>query len=506
MPDIITNGDDLTADAIEHMTAKELLGSVVYAFDIEPIRRVEVLGYMRLRASELKLTRAVNDMISTYNKEDSKLSTLSGMDNSDDFLEHGKDGTLKQSVDNIYAIMTHDKTYDGIRFNEMTQNAEIERNGKKHKWTDTEEAKSEKYIEKRYGIYNDKKHLQALRILFELRSYNPIKDIIESVEWDGLERCEQFLTKWALCEDTEYTREVSRLIFAGGVWRLYQPGSKVDDVPVLIGKQGGGKSSLVRFLAINDDYYGEIKTVETDKSIEQLSGKWICEIAELSAFTKAKEIESVKAFITRQRDSYRKPYDRNVTDLPRRCMFIGTTNNPNFLVDLTGNRRFYPVETKSDGYWLYDHETECREYILQCWAEAAQKYKDGNMPNYAKPELREEYRKAQQNSMVDDWRVGVVNDWLSRRDVDDVVCVRQIFHEALSSNPDFPVDPNPKESREVGQMVSNNPEWEKIGPRKLRTYGSQIAWRKISSSTTNDQTANDYERVDVADLDLPFDL
>ena len=348
MPDTITSGEQLNADLIEHMTAKELLSSVIFAFDIEPIRRVEVLGYMRLRASELKLTRAVNEMISTYNKEDSRLSTLSDMDNSDNFLERGKDGTLKQTVDNIFAIMTHDKLYDNIRFNEMTNSGEIQRGDKTYKWTDTEESKSEKYIEKKYGIYNDKKHLQALRILFELRSYNPIKDIIESVKWDGLERCEQFLTKWAQCEDTEYTREVSRLIFAGGIWRLYQPGCKFDDTPVLIGKQGGGKSSLVRFLAINDDYYGEVKTVEGDKSTEQLSGKWICEIAELSAFTKAKEIESVKAFITRQRDSYRKPYDRNVTDLPRRCVFVGTTNNPNFLVDLSGNRRYYPVETKSD--------------------------------------------------------------------------------------------------------------------------------------------------------------
>lgn len=506
MPDIITSGDDLTAETIEHMTAKELLASVIYAFDIEPIRRVEVLGYLRLRASELKLTRAVNDMINTYNKEDSRLSTLSDAEKSDNFLEYGKDGTPKQSVDNIVAIMQNDKYYDGIRFNEMTQSAEIQRGNRIKRWTDTEEAKSERYIEKKYGIYNDKKHVQALRILFESRSYHPIIDIIDDIKWDGLERCEQFLTKWAQCEDTEYTREVSRLIFAGGIWRLYQPGSKVDDVPVLIGKQGGGKSSLVRFLAVNDDYFGEVKTVDGDKATEQLTGKWICEIAELSAFTKAKEIESVKAFITRQRDSYRKPYDRNVTDLPRRCMFIGTTNNPNFLVDLSGNRRFYPVETKSDGYWLYDHEQECREYILQCWAEAAQKYKDGNMPNFAKPELREEYQRAQQNSMVDDWRVGVVEEWLSRRDVDDVVCVRQIFHEALSNNPDFPIDPKPKESREVGQMISNNAEWEKVGNTRFAKYGVQKAWRKIVSSNTNDQIKREDDQIDVSDLDLPFDL
>lgn len=502
MPAVMINsGDELNADLIERMTAKELLSSVVYAFDIEPIRRVEILGYMRIRASELKATKAVEAMIHEYSKEDDKLSMISGETENPDYLEYTKEGKLKPSVDNMVAIMMHDKAYDGIRFNEMTQNAEVQRDGKVYRWTDTEEAKSEQYIEKRYGIYHDQKHLKALRILFENRSYNPIRDIIESVEWDGVERCETFLTKWALCEDTAYTREVSRLIFAGGISRLYQPGSKVDDVPVLIGKQGGGKSSLVRFLAINDDYYGEIKTVETDKAIEQLAGKWICEIAELSALTKAKEIESVKAFITRQRDSYRRPYDRNVTELPRRCVCIGTTNLENFLVDLSGNRRFYPVQTNSDGYWLYDHERECRDYILQCWAEAAKKYQDGKMPNFAKPELVNEYKKAQDASMVDDWRVGVVNEWLDSRPIDSVICVRQVFHEALSNNPDYPSDPMPKEAREVGQMISNNPDWEKIGPRKLRNYGSQISWRKTQQTISRDSTTPTTE----SDLDLPFD-
>ena len=241
---------------------------------------------------------------------------------------------------------------------------------------------------------------------------------------------------------------------------------------------------------------------ETDKAIEQLAGKWICEIAELSALTKAKEIESVKAFITRQRDSYRRPYDRNVTELPRRCVCIGTTNLENFLVDLSGNRRFYPVQTNSDGYWLYDHERECRDYILQCWAEAAKKYQDGKMPNFAKPELVNEYKKAQDASMVDDWRVGVVNEWLDSRPIDSVICVRQVFHEALSNNPDFPVDPMPKEAREVGQMITNNPDWEKVGTRALRNYGKQKAWKKVQQSFTPE---DDDEPSDESDLDLPFD-
>ena len=214
--------------------------------------------------------------------------------------------------------------------------------------------------------------------MFELRKYNPIIDIIEGVKWDGVERCERFLIDWAKVEDSPYSREVSRLIFAGGIHRLYQPGTKFDDVPILIGtKQGEGKSTLVRFLAISDEYYGEVTQMEGTPAIEQLQGKWICEISELLALTKTKEQEAAKAYITRAFDKYRKPWDKNTVDLPRRCIFIGTSNNSNPLSDKSGNRRYYPIEVHSDGYEIFDHEDEIRDYVLQCWAEAREKYKAG---------------------------------------------------------------------------------------------------------------------------------
>ena len=204
-------------------------------------------------------------------------------------------------------IMSNDKHYNCVRFNEMSGNAEVhtvrDGNIKIEKWNDTDEAKSRQYIEDTYGLYSKDKHGDALRMLFEARSYNPIIDIIEGVEWDKVERCERFLIEWAKCEDSPYCREVSRLIFAGGIHRLYQPGTKFDDVPILIGtKQGEGKSTLVRFLAISDEYYGEVTQMEGTPAIEQLQGKWICEISELLALTKTKEQEAAKAYITRAFD------------------------------------------------------------------------------------------------------------------------------------------------------------------------------------------------------------
>ena len=377
--------------------------------------------------------------------------------------------------------------YEGIRYNELSGRAEIHstKGGEItiSPWTDADEAHSMNYIESAFGIYSREKHSAALRILFDSRKYNPIRDIVDSIEWDGQNRCEHFLSKWALVEDSPYTREVSRLIFAGGIHRLYAPGTKFDDVPILIGtEQGEGKSTLIRYLAINDSYYGEITAVEGQPAIEQLQGKWICEISELLALTKNKDQESVKAYITRAVDSYRKPWDKNVTEFPRRCIFVGTSNDSSPLVDKTGNRRYYPVEVHSNGYEIYRHETEIRDYIAQCWAEARERYRKKEMPNYANPNLVEVYREAQENAMQDDWRVGAIQAFLERKAPGELTCVREVCHRALSPNPDIPREPTLAESKDLGRILNKMKGWERVGSRVIGLYGSQKCWKKVKES------------------------
>ena len=377
--------------------------------------------------------------------------------------------------------------YEGIRYNELSGRAEIHstKGGEItiSPWTDADEAHSMNYIESAFGIYSREKHSAALRILFDSRKYNPVRDIVDSIEWDGENRCEHFLSRWALVEDSPYTREVSRLIFAGGIHRLYAPGTKFDDVPILIGtEQGEGKSTLIRYLAINDSYYGEITAVEGQPAIEQLQGKWICEISELLALTKNKDQESVKAYITRAVDSYRKPWDKNVTEFPRRCIFVGTSNDSSPLVDKTGNRRYYPVEVHSNGYEIYRHETEIRDYIAQCWAEARERYRKKEMPNYANPNLVEVYREAQENAMQDDWRVGAIQAFLERKAPGELTCVREVCHRALSPNPDIPREPTLAESKDLGRILNKMKGWERVGSRVIGVYGSQKCWKKVKES------------------------
>ena len=394
-------------------------------------------------------------------------------------------GDVADTIDNYANIMRCDPFYSGIHFNLLAGCAEVHTQSlgltSIRKWTDADEAESMRYIEQEYKIYNERKHTAALRLLFRTREYNPIVDIIEHTAWDGVERVEHFLTKWTNAPDTDYVHECSRLIFAGGIWRAFSPGCKMDDVVVLIGKQGAGKSTITRWLALNDKYFGEIKTVEGDKATEQFAGKWICEIPELSAFNRIKEVEAVKAFITRQTDSYRRPYDRNVEDRPRRCVFIGTTNNPEFLFDLTGNRRFYPVQTNFDGYALFKQEKECREYILQCWAEALVKFKQNEMPNFAKEELVEQYREAQANATQDDWRIGAIEDFLSKCAVGECVCVKELMEKVISPNPDAPINPTPKDSKDIGIIMHQMDGWERKTYHSEQ-WGKQRGWEKVKGT------------------------
>lgn len=423
------------------------------------------------------------------------------------FMEVDAQNKPKPTIFNFKSIMLKKDFYQNVRFNVLANYAERHiktiKNGQEHleirRWTDADEALSKEYIEREFGIYSDKKHYDALRILFQERSYNPVLEILQNLpRWDGVNRCESFLTEWAKADDTPYVHECSRLIFAGGIWRMMLPGCKMDDVIVLVGKQGGGKSSLIRFLALHDDYFGEIKTVEGDKATEQLAGKWVLEIPELAAFTKAKEVEGIKAFITRQKDSYRKPYDRNVDDRPRRCIFVGSTNNPNFLVDLTGNRRFYPVQTNSDGYDLFKHEAECRDYIAKCWAEALQRFEDGDMPNYADEKLVDEYRKAQDNATQDDWRKGAIEAYLEDKSIGDFVCIKELMENVISPDKDHPQNPTPRDSQELAIIMSRMDGWVRIvSPRRTAKYGSQRGWVKDAESDTVYESASEGR-------DLPF--
>lgn len=481
------------------------------------VEREQIKGIFISRALELgsDAVKIIKSTFSTLDKarrleerQEKKQVAIQAASMMPVWLELDRNGQPIDSLNNYITIMRTDSKYSNYKYNLLKAQPEIHivdpiKNTVTIKpWEDADEAESQRYIEEQYHIFSDLKHKKALTLLFREREYNPVKDIVDSLPaWDGVPRICEFLNKYMGCEDTPYTREVSRLIFAGGINRLYNPGCKFDDVAVLVGtKQGEGKSSIIRWLAIHDDYYSECTSFDGGASIEQLEGAWVCEISEMLALRRASEQEAVKAYITRQIDKYRKPYARNPTNLPRRCIFVGSTNVQNFLSDKTGNRRWYPVKVNMDGYDLYQMEQECRDYILLCWAEARDKFKQGMMPNFADSSLVAEYRAAQANSMEDDWREGRVIDYLSKCSIGERVCVRQVAREALPIEGDTIKDPTRKEAHEIGLIIDKQPNWKRCEKtvRINDMYGVQRAWVKIA----DDAPAADVEINE--EVEIPF--
>jgi predicted P-loop ATPase len=183
----------------------------------------------------------------------------------------------------------------------------------------------------------------AIVVAAKANAYNPVKNRIESQHWDGKPRAERYFIDYLGAEDTTYTRAITRKWLSGAVARVYQPGCKFEIVPILEGKQGIGKSTAAYDL-FPDKFNDSMQSLGNGKDDYQLlSGSWILEIAELSALKKT-EIDRVKNFISARFDNYRASYGRNSAPHPRKCVFIGTTNQQDYLKDATGERRFFPIK------------------------------------------------------------------------------------------------------------------------------------------------------------------
>ncbi len=471
----------MNEETIRLMQVSDLLrGENVHSIQSEPDEiREHLKAIYFARLAELKadneLKRQVKKMFKTFEEADRELAKAftrqNAKENAEIPLTFDGQGKPMATIDNFLMILRNDKHFASLRFNQLSYSPEHIVNGKLERWQDKDDSKTRFYIEQKYKIHSREKLDDALRILFAEREYHPIKQIIEAVQWDGESRIQELFIKWLKCEDTPYIREVTRLVFAGGIHRLYNAGCKFDDVAVLIGtKQGEGKSTFARWLAIQDEFFTEVTEIEGQKGIEAIEGAWICEIAELLAVTKTKEVEAVKSYITKQVDRYRRPFDRRTTDHKRQCVFIGTTNKEQFLTDKTGNRRWYPVKVNSSGYDIHDHKEEIQKDILQAWAEAKYLFDEGKLQPYADRNLLEDIRKMQGQAVEDDYRVGMVEDYVKGR---EKVCIMELWKYALDN--EFS-KPTRRESNELTLILQSIGGWERGKIERHNAFGNQLFW------------------------------
>ena len=202
-------------------------------------------------------------------------------------------------------------------------------------------------------------------------TFDPVADYLAGLKWDGHPRLDRWLTTYLSAADTELNRAIGVVALVGAVRRPRQPGCKFDTILVLEGLQGSGKSTALSILAGPDNFSDQdLLSLDAKSQIENLEGIWIYEISELQGLNKG-EISKVKAFASRQTDRARPAYGRFREDRPRRGIFIGTTNESEYLRDPTGNRRFLPVLTGKIDLEALQQDRD------QLWAEAAHREATG---------------------------------------------------------------------------------------------------------------------------------
>lgn len=237
--------------------------------------------------------------------------------------------------------------------------------------------------------------------------FHPVRDYLNALQWDGSPRVDGWLSSYLDADDSDYTANVGRWWLISCVARIFSPGCQVDHMLVMEGNQGAGKSSAVRILG-GDWYLGSLPDFRDKKSAaETLSGRWIVEVGELDAL-RGSAATRVKDFLSQTVDHYRPAYGRLAVTRARECVFVGTTNEGQYLGDPTGGRRFWPVRV---GKLYRDDLIRNRDQI---WAESVHLFRSGAHwwpDEHHQPELAEQQEARYQ---VDDWE-SIVAEWCKGR-------------------------------------------------------------------------------------------
>jgi hypothetical protein len=233
-------------------------------------------------------------------------------------------------------------------------------------------------MEVEWGTVVAKTHVDdALRTLAGENAFSSLERYLNGLKWDGVPRIGMFFPDYFDVEATRYHQEVGRILFRSGAARGLNPGCKVDTVPLMIGAQGAGKSHTIAALCPDPEWFtDEEGNIGSDRAGENLRGKWLVEMAELSRVNQT-TLEAVKKFITRQHDRYKVPYEREPRDFARTNIFIGSTNDDTPLKDIE-NRRFLPVRVPRRTDEERDAAISAIKLIRdQLWAEAVHHIKGG---------------------------------------------------------------------------------------------------------------------------------
>lgn len=421
------------AFAYSHHGTDPASGRLVNSFDMVRLHRFAELDQdaaegtpvNRLPSYEKMTDLALADEAVTYQLALDKVDMFDEDEDPDEAdtswlksLELTKKGDVAATIMNIKIILQHDPRiaeryyYDAFRrkpfaCGDLPWVKQKDRNG--DEWTDVDDAGLRAFLEKEYRISAAGKVSDAVELAMQDRSRHPVREYLQGLTWDGEKRMEKLFIRYLGAEDSPYTRAVTRASLIGAVARILQPGCKHDHMLVLVGEQGRRKSTTL--IKLGGEWYTDsLHTIKGKEAFENLQGYWIIEMGEMAAAKRA-EIEALKQFLSKRSDNYRAAYARRPEDHPRQCAFFGSTNDVEFLRDLTGSRRFWPVTVDDTGLTMADKLTQ--DVVDQIWAEAVDAYKQGEHW-WLSPDMEARAAEVQAQHTPESEMAGTIREFLER--------------------------------------------------------------------------------------------
>ena len=378
-----------------------------------------------------------------------------------DMLEVTQKGQTANTPGNYRTVFLHDPLLKGAFSNNLlTDQVDIVkplgwyRDGSR--LTDVDIQYLVLYLEEHYGLTSEKRIEVAIKVAANEYRYHPIRDYLNSLSWDGTERVRFALHRFLGAEVNDYNYEVLLLFMLGAITRVFKPGTKFEVMLCLVGGQGAGKSTFFRFLAVRDEWFSDdLRRLDDDNIYRKLQGHWIIEMSEMIATANAKSIEDIKAFLSRQKETYKAPYEVHPKDHKRQCVFAGTSNTPDFLpLDRTGNRRFLPVLVQAEAAEVHilEDEPASRAYVSQMWAEVMEVYRRGEGKLKLSAGMERYLKEHQKLFMPEDTFAARILNFLDGYG-GKMVCSLQIYYEGLG-HPSYE-EPKQYEIRDINSVMKN---------------------------------------------------
>lgn len=384
---------------------------------------------------------------------------------------------------------------------------------------DGDEENLRTYLETQYGIDSKAKVSDAIGVTAMKNAFHPIQDYLENLIWDGVKRVETFFIDYLGVEDCELYRVCTKTALAAGVARILSPGVEHDNVIVLVGAQGVGKSKLLAKLAKNRKWFNDSIDIEGNKTAyEGVRGKWIIEMAELVGFKKT-DTEKLKRFFTSTSDYYRAAYAKYSFDQERQCLFFGTTNDLTFLRDPSGDRRFWPMEVSAERRRKDQWKDLTEDEVDQIWAEAKYLLENGQ-PLFLPKHIEKEMNIRRGRYTEEDDRKGLIleylnillpSDWENKNIEErvkyigedplspvgtarrDCVSIAEIWCECFRGRKE---DLSRSKSREIMALMAHIDGWRWLGESKrFGPYGKQKYFKNMDETKPEEPGTGNSENV-----------